>query len=248
MRDLVEYAWNLYTAYQLPILQGNAVGAASLLSFKVSDRCSLVELGSMTVLGTQGVAARVERRDTRRMESLKRRPSVAITPNRFPLQKSLACVRLVAVLCVLAWTPRLAAQAPNSVLLERLTWTEIGDAVHAGKTTIIIPVGGTEQSGPYMAVGKHNVRVAALSDRIARQLGNALVAPVIAYVPEGNTSPPTSHMRFPGTITVPTDVFERTVESAAESFRVQGFTDIVLLGDHGGYQDSLKVDGRAAEP
>ena len=68
-----------------------------------------------------------------------------------------------------------------------------------------------------------------------------LVAPVIAYVPEGNTNPPTSHMRFPGTITVPTDVFEMTIESAAESFRVHGFTNIVLLGDHGGYQGSLKV-------
>jgi creatinine amidohydrolase/Fe(II)-dependent formamide hydrolase-like protein len=134
-----------------------------------------------------------------------------------------------------------AAQTPDTVLLERLTWTEIRDAVHAGKTTIILPVGGTEQTGPYVAVGKHNVRVAALSDRIARQLGNALVAPVIAYVPEGNTNPPTSHMRFPGTITVPTDVFEKIVESAAESFRVHGFTNIVLLGDHGGYQNSLKV-------
>jgi creatinine amidohydrolase/Fe(II)-dependent formamide hydrolase-like protein len=134
-----------------------------------------------------------------------------------------------------------AAQTPNTVQLEQLTWTEIRDAVRAGKTTIIIPVGGTEQSGPYMAVGKHNVRVAVLSDRIARQLGNALVAPVIAYVPEGDTDPPTSHMRFPGTITVPKDVFEKTIESAAESFRIHGFLDIVLLGDHGGYQASLKV-------
>jgi creatinine amidohydrolase len=133
------------------------------------------------------------------------------------------------------------AQAPNTVQLEQLTWTEIRDAVHAGKTTIIIPIGGTEQSGPYLAVGKHNARAAALSDRIARQLGNALVAPVIAYVPEGDTDPPTSHMRFPGTITVPADVFERTVQSAAESFRIHGFTNIVLLGDHGGYQSSLKV-------
>jgi creatinine amidohydrolase/Fe(II)-dependent formamide hydrolase-like protein len=127
------------------------------------------------------------------------------------------------------------------VQLERLTWTEIRDAVRAGKTTIIIPVGGTEQSGPFVAVGKHNVRAAALSDRIAWQLGNALVAPVIAYVPEGNTDPPTSHMRFPGTITIPTDVFERMIESAAESFRIHGFTTIVLLGDHGGYQASLKA-------
>ena len=146
------------------------------------------------------------------------------------------------MLCGLALsTSTSVAQVPNTVQLEQLTWTEIRDAVHAGKTTIIIPVGGTEQSGPYMAVGKHNARAAVLSDRVARQLGNALVAPVIAYAPEGDTDPPTAHMRFPGTITVPTDVFERTVQSAAESFRIHGFSNIVLLGDHGGYQSNLKV-------
>jgi len=146
------------------------------------------------------------------------------------------------MLCALALsTSTSVAQIPNTVQLERLTWTEIRDAVHHGKTTIIIPIGGTEQSGPYMAVGKHNARAAVLADRIARQLGDALVAPVLAYVPEGDTDPPTSHMQFPGTITVPTDVFERTVQSAAESFRIHGFSNIVLLGDHGGYQSSLKV-------
>jgi creatinine amidohydrolase/Fe(II)-dependent formamide hydrolase-like protein len=132
------------------------------------------------------------------------------------------------------------ARAPMTVSLEQLTWTEVRDAVHAGKTSIIIPVGGTEQSGPYIAVGKHNRRVAILSERIARALGDALVAPVIAYVPEGTIVPPTGHMRFPGTITVPADVFEQTIESAAESFRAHGFTDVVLLGDHGGYQSNLK--------
>jgi creatinine amidohydrolase/Fe(II)-dependent formamide hydrolase-like protein len=137
--------------------------------------------------------------------------------------------------------PASVAAVPDTVQLERLTWTEIRSAVREGKTTIIIPVGGTEQSGPYMAVGKHNVRAATLSARIARELGNALVAPVIAYAPEGNTSPPTSHMRFPGTISIPTDVFERMIESAAESFRIHGFIEIVLLGDHGGYQGSLKA-------
>ena len=138
--------------------------------------------------------------------------------------------------------PRIAeAKGPDSVLVEQMTWTEIRDAVHGGVTTVIIPVGGTEQSGPFIAVGKHNRRVAILSERIARALGNALVAPVIAYVPEGSTAPPTSHMRFPGTITVPDDVFEKTLESAAESFRVHGFKDVVLLGDHGGYQSSLKA-------
>jgi creatinine amidohydrolase len=67
-------------------------------------------------------------------------------------------------------------------------------------------------------------------------LGNALVAPVIAYVPEGAASPPTAHMRFPGTITIPEETFDRTLEYAARSFRQAGFRDIVFLGDHGSYQ------------
>ena len=103
---------------------------------------------------------------------------------------------LMLVGCVPAW-----AQAPDTVLLEELTWTEVRDLLKAGKTTIMVPLGGTEQNGPHMALGKHNVRVKALAEDIARGLGNALVAPVIAYVPEGGINPPTGHMRFPGTIT-----------------------------------------------
>jgi len=133
------------------------------------------------------------------------------------------------------------AQIPHTVVLEELTWTEIRDQIHDGRATIIVPIGGTEQSGPYMAVGKHDVRAAILSRRIAEGLGNALVAPVIAYVPEGNYDPPTSHMRFPGTITVSDDVFEKTLDSAANGFRVHGFRNVVFLGDHGGYQKDLRV-------
>jgi creatinine amidohydrolase len=132
------------------------------------------------------------------------------------------------------------AQTPQTVLLQNLTWTELRDQIRAGKTTIIIPIGGTEQSGPYVAVGKHNVRAEYLSQKIAEKLGNALVAPVVAYVPEGGYAPPTSHMRFPGTITIPDDVFEKMLESAANSFAVHGFRNIVFLGDHGGYQKDLK--------
>lgn len=131
--------------------------------------------------------------------------------------------------------------AAGAVVLEQLTWTEVRDALRAGKTTIIIPVGGTEQSGPYVALGKHNRRVSILSERIARRLGDALVAPVVAYVPEGASSPPSEHMRFPGTITVPAAVFEQTIEAAAESFRAHGFRDVVLIGDHGGYQSNLRA-------
>ena len=149
--------------------------------------------------------------------------------------------RLFTTALLLIVTQATFAQTPKTVLLQDLTWTEIRSAVQAGKTTIIIPIGGTEQSGPGIAVGKHNARAAWLSRKIAEQLGNALVAPVVAYVPEGGYAPPTSHMRFPGTITIPDDVFEKMLESAANSFAVHGFTNIVFLGDHGGYQKDVRL-------
>jgi creatinine amidohydrolase/Fe(II)-dependent formamide hydrolase-like protein len=133
-----------------------------------------------------------------------------------------------------------AEAAARTPYLEELTWTEVRDALAAGTTTIILPVGGTEQSGPQMALGKHNVRVKMLAGRIATVLGDTLVAPVVAYVPEGNISPPTEHMRFPGTISVPVAAFKGTLEGAARSFRQAGFTQIVLIGDHGGYQRQLE--------
>ena len=143
----------------------------------------------------------------------------------------------LAVLClVLVLTAPGSAQTADSISLEALTWTELRALVRGGKTTVLLPIGGTEQNGPHMALGKHNVRVRVLAERIAQALGNALVAPVLAYVPEGTVEPPTGHMRFPGTITVREETFRQTLDSAARSFRAHGFRDIVFLGDHGSTQ------------
>jgi len=146
----------------------------------------------------------------------------------------------IAAAFLLGAQPGWTQAAPHTVQLEDLTWTELRDQIRAGKTTIIIPIGGTEQSGPDVALGKHNARAVYLSGRIAESLGDAIVAPVIAYVPEGGYDPPTSHMRFPGTITVPEDAFEKTLASAANGFKAHGFRSIVFLGDHGGYQKSIQ--------
>lgn len=133
-----------------------------------------------------------------------------------------------------------ATAAPNAeVSLERLTSPEVRQAVAAGTTTVLIPIGGTEQNGAHMVLGKHNVRVRVLAERIARELGRTLVAPVLAYVPEGAIDPPSAHMRFAGTISVPEAAFEAVLEAAAASLARHGFRDIFLLGDHGGYQAGL---------
>jgi len=146
---------------------------------------------------------------------------------------------LLPLALLLALLPGPCLAAPASVYIEELTWTELRDLVAAGRTTAIVPVGGTEQNGPHMALGKHNVRVRLLAGKIAAGLGNALVAPVLPYVPEGALDPPTAHMRYPGTLTAPQDAFEKMVEYAARSLARHGFRDIVLIGDHGSYQKDL---------
>jgi creatinine amidohydrolase len=150
-----------------------------------------------------------------------------------------ACLLFLSLL-TLNFSPCAYAEGRPSVFLEDLTWTELRDEIGAGKTTIIVPIGGTEQNGPAMALGKHNRRVKLLSERIAVALGDAIVAPVIAYVPEGSINPPSGHMRFPGTISVPDAAFETILEYSARSFKLHGFKDIVFLGDHGGYQANEK--------
>ena len=147
---------------------------------------------------------------------------------------------LVFAALVTPLAARTATPAPATPYIDELTWTELRDRLAAGATTVLVPIGGTEQSGPHMVLGKHNVRAHVLAGRIAAKLGNALVAPVIAYVPEGSIDPPAAHMRFPGTISVSDATFEAVLESTARSFRQHGFRDVVFLGDHGGYQSSLQ--------
>ena len=50
--------------------------------------------------------------------------------------------------------------APDTVFIDELTWEETRDAMKAGKTTVIVPTGGTEKNGYHMVIGKHNYVVA----------------------------------------------------------------------------------------
>jgi creatinine amidohydrolase/Fe(II)-dependent formamide hydrolase-like protein len=169
------------------------------------------------------------------MRYIARAPLVPSSP--MPPTRTLRALPVAAFIAALA---ALAHAAPRSVYLEELTSAEVRDLIASHEaTTIIVAAGGTEQNGAHMLLGKHNVRAKVLAGRIATRLGNALVAPVVAYVPEGRIDPPAAHMRYAGTISIPDAVFEALLEAAARSFAQHGFADIVLIGDHGGYQADL---------
>jgi creatinine amidohydrolase len=131
--------------------------------------------------------------------------------------------------------------APNTVWLEEMTWMDVRDAMKAGKTTIIVPTGGVEPNGPWLALGKHNYVLTANCEAIARKLGDALCAPIIKLVPEGRIEPPSGHMMSPGTISVREATFRAMLTDVVHSLKMHGFKHIILIGDSGGNQGGQRA-------
>ena len=129
--------------------------------------------------------------------------------------------------------------AGYSLWTEELTWIEVRDAVAAGMTTVIIGTGGVEQNGPYLVTGKHNYVLATVMPIIAEEIGNALIAPIVKFVPEGSIDEKSGHMAFPGTISLEQTTFEALLTDICRSYAAHGFTDIVLIGDSGGNQRGM---------
>ncbi|MDA1306458.1 MAG: creatininase family protein, partial [Acidobacteria bacterium] len=123
---------------------------------------------------------------------------------------------------------------PDTVFIDELTWEETRDALLAGMTTAIIPTGGTEKNGYHMILGKHNYVVTHAANLMARRLGNALVAPTIQYVPEGNPD-----RASPGTISLPSPAYNQLLDAAARSVQAHGFTHILFIGDSGPNQAGM---------
>ena len=132
-----------------------------------------------------------------------------------------------------------SAQTPNTVFLDELTWMEVADKIDAGTTTIIVATAGTEQNGPHMVLGKHKFIVTETAERIARALGNALVAPIVTYVPEGTVERTEGNRQRTGTITLPNEHYMKLLEYTARSLVAGGFSDIVFIGDSGGNQRGM---------
>ena len=126
-----------------------------------------------------------------------------------------------------------AKPAVDRVDLEMMTWVEVKDAIDHGKTTALIYNGGTETRGPQAVNGGHTLVAHAKVIEIARELGNAIAAPVLPFSPN-NASPD-----LPGTVGITNDTFKEVNKEVAEQLIRNGFKNVVLMGDHGGGQKQL---------
>jgi len=151
-----------------------------------------------------------------------------------------ACVltSALATVLLLAAAPASAARTnqPQLAEFEKMTWVEVKDALAAGRTTMLIYTGGVEQRGPQNANGGHNQMAYATVKAIAERLGNALFLPVLPFTPN-NADP-----QLPGTIGITGDMLGEILERLSEQSIVNGFKNIILMGDHGGGQPKVYAD------
>jgi creatinine amidohydrolase len=131
----------------------------------------------------------------------------------------------------------------DQVEFEKMTWVEVRCAIAAGKTTALIYTGGVEERGPQNANGGHNLVAHATVDAIARKLGNAIFLPVLPYTPNDAES-------IPGTIGITNELLGAMLERIADQAALNGFRNIIIMGDHGGGQPDVyrdvarKLDGQ----
>ena len=163
------------------------------------------------------------------------------------LLMSIACGAASAILPAgpaEAAQPAQVTQCPKTdqVEFEKMTGVEVKCAIAAGKTTALIYTGGVEQRGPQNANGGHNIIAHAVVEAIAKKLGNAIFLPVLPYTPNEAES-------IPGTIGITDDLLSAMLERIAQQAALNGFQNIIIMGDHGGGQPDVyralakKLDG-----
>jgi creatinine amidohydrolase len=116
----------------------------------------------------------------------------------------------------------------GEVQLQRMTWEEVEQEVAGGKRTGVIVAASSEQHGPHLPEATDELLGEAIAVRLARKLGDALVAPVIRPGCSDH------HMAFPGTITISPDLLMALLDAYVDSLSRHGFERFFVFSSHGG--------------
>jgi creatinine amidohydrolase len=99
---------------------------------------------------------------------------------------------------------------------------------------VIVMTASIEQHGPHLPTNTDTAIGYAVGERVARRLGKTLLAPVIRPGCSDH------HLAFPGSLSIPKEVFIETVIACVRSLAPHGFTTFVLLSSHGGNFGALE--------
>ena len=118
--------------------------------------------------------------------------------------------------------------------LAELTWPQVARTVAEGATTVILPLGATEQHGPHLPLGTDTLRAEALAARLAERLP-ALVAPVL---PVGCSD---EHGGFAGLLSLEAETLAAVIVDCARRMVGWGAQRLVVLSAHGGNGRALAL-------
>lgn len=114
----------------------------------------------------------------------------------------------------------------REIEMENMTWTEIQEAMKEGVDTVLVPFGSTEQHGPHCPLGTDSFNCFLTAKRTALELGNALVAPYVAY------GWAIMSIDFTGTMSLRHETFFLVAQDLIMSLIRHGFKKIVLFNGH----------------
>jgi creatinine amidohydrolase len=121
----------------------------------------------------------------------------------------------------------------DTLLIEEMTWPEVKAAIQGGKRRVIVMLGAMEQHGPHLPIGTDTYLGYATGVRLARRLGDALVAPVVSL---GYS---VGHLPMAGTVSIEEPTLEAVIVDVCRSLAHHGFREIILLCSHGGNYHAL---------
>lgn len=121
------------------------------------------------------------------------------------------------------------------VLLARMT----GQAVADGSfEKAILPIGATEYHGPAFPYGTDTVTAETIAESFARELGQTIVLPSLAYGVSHH------HLPWPWTMSLRPDTLALVVRDIAESLLHHGLHKLLIVSAHDGNPPAANVAAR----
>jgi creatinine amidohydrolase len=117
------------------------------------------------------------------------------------------------------------------------TWPQIEEYLQ-NKTTILLPIGATEQHGPTGLIGTDFINAQSLAEKLGEDT-QTLVAPTLSYGMSQH------HLAFPGTCSLKPKTLELVLTDIFESLILHGFQRVLVINGHGGNIESYEAANKA---
>lgn len=107
------------------------------------------------------------------------------------------------------------------------SWSQIAEIDK--ETVVVIPLGACEQHGRHLPLSVDSLLIEEMADRLDEKLGRTILTLPVLWLGSSH-----HHIDFPGTVSVPPDLFGQMIRSITQCVLKAGFRRLFFLNGHGG--------------